>query len=133
MTSRTPEESRVESKQEIDRERAELKLALARGEFEATLTFIRDSRTGDEARLRHMHFGFVVDSIILNGDEQRTFFFSGTNPNVERKQMQQIMADPEHAGIALALDAMNALRYDPGAKKHPAAPDNFSQVNRPLN
>jgi hypothetical protein len=132
--TRTPEESRVESKFEIKREREQLRTALARGEFEATLTHIRDSRNGDEAQLRHMHFGFVVDSISVGseGETRKTYHFHGKAPEEERKHMQDIMADPDHSGIALALDAMNALRYDPGAKKDQTAPEHFSQVNRPL-
>lgn len=129
---RTPEESRPESKYEIQRERKEMRDALARGELEANLTLVRDSMTGDEARLRYMRFGFVVDSIRLGDDNRKTFFFNGNEPEREREEMRQIMADPAHAGIALALDAINALRYDPGAKKDVTAPENFSQVNRPI-
>lgn len=131
---RTPEESRIESKFEVKRERDELRTALARGEFEATLTFIRDSKNGDEAQLRHMRFGFVVDSISIGseGEARKTYFFHGKAPEEERKHMQNIMADPTHSGIALALDAMNALRYDPGAQKDATAPEHFSQVNRPI-
>lgn len=129
---RTPEENRVEPLAEIEAERAQMRDAIARGELEATLTSIRDTRNGDEAKLRQMRFGFVLDSVALGGNQPRTYFFSGRAPSRERRQMREIMADPVHAGIALALDAINAYRYDPGMRGNRTAPDNFSQINRPL-
>lgn len=129
---RTPEESRIESPAEIAKERQEVRELLARGELEASLTHVRDLNNGDMARFRLMRFGFVLDSISLSGTNPKRYFFNGHFPDTERKHMRDIMSSKVHAKLALALDAMNALRYDPGAQADMSAPDNFSRINRPL-
>ena len=103
---RTPEESRIESAEEIAKERQEVRELLARGELEASLTHVKDTRNGDMARFRLMRFGFVVDSISLNGTTPKRYFFNGHFPDTERKHMREIMSSKVHAKLALALDGV---------------------------